>query len=422
MLEELPPSAELAWAYSSVAMLAEDLATVTDFGHRAVALGERFGGLEVQAHALTTMGLHELLHGVADGRRTLDRALEIAVASRSDEAVARVYSLLLIACVRTRAHDAAAEILPVAVEFSTERDLASHRVIHLSHEAMLELDRGRWDAAVAAAEQALRERTRPYGVFALPVVALVRGRRGEPDAWEPLDAAARLAPAGELLGSASVAAARAEIAWLEGRHDLAVDATEDVLRLALDAEASWAYGPLVYWRWRAGVREPLPDGVAEPYRAQIDGDWRRAAELWDALGCPYEGALARADADEPAPLRTALDQFQRLGAKPASELVARRLRERGERGLPRGPRPSTRRNPANLTPRQVEVLALLCEGLRNREIAERLYVSTRTVDHHVSAILRTLDVRTRAEAVAAAIRLGIPENRGTGDVPERETR
>ena len=75
--------------------------------------------------------------------------------------------------------------------------------------------------------------------------------------------------------------------------------------------------------------------------------------------------------------------------------------------MPRGPRPSTRENPAGLTARELEVLALLVEGLRNAQIAERLVVSEKTVDHHVSAILRKLDVRTRAEAAAEATRWGL---------------
>ena len=87
--------------------------------------------------------------------------------------------------------------------------------------------------------------------------------------------------------------------------------------------------------------------------------------------------------------------------------MARRLRERGARGLPRGPRPATRRNPANLTPRELAVLELVAAGLRNGEIAERLVLSERTVDHHVGAILRKLDVRTRAQAVAEAVRLSL---------------
>ena len=96
-----------------------------------------------------------------------------------------------------------------------------------------------------------------------------------------------------------------------------------------------------------------------------------------------------------------------LGAAAAAAIVARRLRERGVRGVPRGPRPRTRENPAGLTARELEVLALLADGLRNAQIAERLVISAKTTEHHVSAILRKLDVRTRGEAVAAAARLGL---------------
>jgi DNA-binding NarL/FixJ family response regulator len=77
------------------------------------------------------------------------------------------------------------------------------------------------------------------------------------------------------------------------------------------------------------------------------------------------------------------------------------------RGVPRGPRTSTRENPAGLTTRELEVLALVAEGLRNAQIAERLIVAPRTVDHHVSAILRKLDAPNRGQAAAAAIHLGL---------------
>ena len=166
-------------------------------------------------------------------------------------------------------------------------------------------------------------------------------------------------------------------------------------------------GELAYWRWRAGIEEAVPDRGAEPYVAQIAGDWARAAELWTDLGCPYEAALALADGDEEEPLRRALDELQRLGARPAAAIVARRLRARGATGLPRGPRPATGRNPAGLTEREMEVLALVARGFRNAEIAQRLVVSVKTVDHHVSAILRKLGVGTRGQASAEAVRLGV---------------
>ena len=140
--------------------------------------------------------------------------------------------------------------------------------------------------------------------------------------------------------------------------------------------------------------------------AQIEGDWARAAKIWSDLGCPYEAALALADGDEEEPLRRALDELQRLGARPAAAIVAGRLRERGA-SVPRGPRPATQNNPAGLTAREAEVLTLVALGLRNSEIAERLVLAVKTVDHHVSAILRKLGVQTRGQASAEAMRLGL---------------
>src|SRR5262249_30199485 len=106
-------------------------------------------------------------------------------------------------------------------------------------------------------------------------------------------------------------------------------------------------------------------------------------------------------------LREALDLFHELGARPLAAMVSRELRERGVRGLTRGPRQTTRESPAGLTQRETEVLRLLAEGLSNAQIAARLFLSGRTVDHHVSAILRKLDVPTRRRASAEAVRLGI---------------
>jgi DNA-binding NarL/FixJ family response regulator len=147
-------------------------------------------------------------------------------------------------------------------------------------------------------------------------------------------------------------------------------------------------------------------GAAEPYAAELAGDWRGAAKQWTQFGCPYEAALALAQADEEEPLRQALTELQRLGARPAAAIVARKLRERGVR-VPRGVRASTRANAAALTARELDVLRLLTEGARNATIAERLFLSLRTVEHHVSSILGKLGVRSRGEAVAEAGRLGL---------------
>ncbi len=96
-----------------------------------------------------------------------------------------------------------------------------------------------------------------------------------------------------------------------------------------------------------------------------------------------------------------------LGARPAAAVVARGLRSLGEQSVRRGPRPATAANPAGLTSREAEVLGLLAARLSNAKIAAQLGLSDRTVDNHVSAILRKLGVRTRNEAGAQAERLGL---------------
>jgi DNA-binding NarL/FixJ family response regulator len=117
-----------------------------------------------------------------------------------------------------------------------------------------------------------------------------------------------------------------------------------------------------------------------------------------------------AESQAPEDVVTALAAFERLGAAPAARLARERLRALGA-SVPRGPRPTTRANAAGLTPRELEVLQLIAGGLRNADVAERLVLSRRTVDHHVSAVLGKLRARTRGEAVAAAMRLGVLEHR-----------
>jgi DNA-binding NarL/FixJ family response regulator len=138
----------------------------------------------------------------------------------------------------------------------------------------------------------------------------------------------------------------------------------------------------------------------------IAGDWHAAASLWAGLGSPYQRALALVEGDQAAQ-RTALAIFEGLGARPAAELVRARLSEAGARRLPRGPRAATRANLAGLTERQLEVLRLLAAGMHNAEIADQLSTATKTVEHHVSAVLAKLEVRSRAEAVVRATALGL---------------
>ena len=241
---------------------------------------------------------------------------------------------LVWAGTRLRTYELADRYLDEGLVYLRERGLDLWLLYLLAFRARIELDRGRWSAAVDSAGLVLQKRyisTFPR-IQALVVLGLVRARRGEPDAQSPLDDALALAmPTQELPRIASVAAARAEAAWLAGDAEGVREATEDAFELALRQGVAWPIGELAYWRWRAGLESEAPGGAAEPYAVQIAGDWARAAELWTEIGCPYEAALALADADDDGALRRALDELQRLGAQPAAEIVARRLRERGVR-------------------------------------------------------------------------------------------
>src|SRR5205807_637938 len=146
-------------------------------------------------------------------------------------------------------------------------------------------------------------------------------------------------------------------------------------------------------------RDRDPPCAAEPWARQLAGDWEGAAAAWHAVGCPYEEALALAEVDDATAIQRAFEVLTRLGAAPAAALAARRLRDRGVR-VARGPRAMTRASVGGLTERETDVVRLVAEGLRNSEIAQRLFLSPRTVDHHVSAVLRKLDARTRLEAAS----------------------
>jgi DNA-binding CsgD family transcriptional regulator len=173
--------------------------------------------------------------------------------------------------------------------------------------------------------------------------------------------------------------------------------------MAVSKEHPWVAGELAFWRWRAGDEFTPPEWIAKPFALQMAGDWRDAAEEWERRGCPYEQALALMDGNESAQL-TALEIFERLGARPVIEKLKQRMRSQGVRGIPRGPRPATRENTHGLTSREMDVLASLTKGLSNNAISKKLNVSTRTVEHHITSILQKMGVQSRTEAVTLALR------------------
>ncbi len=335
VLEQLPPGPELAMALATMSQLHKDLDDfdgAVAWGTRALELAERLDDTEALIHALNTIGTTELLFGIPAGLRKLERSLELGERADLAEHVGRAFIHLVWAGTRLRDYGLADRYLEPGLAYSAERGVDLWRFYLLAFRARIELDRGRWSEAADSAALVFEKRcisTLPR-ILALVVLGLVRARRGEPDAYSFLDDALALAePTRELPRIAPVAAARAEAAWLVGDRDGVARATEGAYDLALRQGVAWPIGELALWRWRAGLDFEVPDGAAEPYVVQMSGDWARAAELWTEIGCPYEAALALADADDDGTLWRSLDDLQRLGAQPAAAIVARRLRERG---------------------------------------------------------------------------------------------
>jgi len=410
LLEPLPPGRELSKAYAKMAMTcaaaARDEEAVV-WAKRSLEIAENLDDTETSFYATAYLATCE---PEDEGFERFEQTLGGAQRAGCAEAVGRVVSSLVGRAVRTCRYEVAARHLDLGLEYCGAHGLELSHLYLLADRARLELAQGRWSRAAETAALVLgvpRTSTTPR-IMALVVLGLVRARRGDPGHRPLLDEAWALAePTEELPRLGFVAVARAEAGWLAGDPQAVASAIQAALPLALELRAGWFVGELAQWCRRVDLRGGSPQGSCGPYRLQLAGEWERASALWTEMGCPYEAALALMDSDEEEPLRRALDALQRLEARPAAAIVARRLRERGARSLPRGPRPATRKNQFGLTRRELDVLALVNAGLQNGQIADQLVVSVRTVDHHVEAILRKLGARTRSDTQAAAKVLGL---------------
>ncbi len=411
-LERLGAKKELVIAYRQVAQLklaAEAPGEARGWALRALRLAQAIDRPRQLVAALITLGWVEFFTGQDSGLAKLEHAIEAGTAAGFEHDVAAAHVVVARTAARLRRYELAKRHVGAGLVYCDGRDIDLWRYYLLAWQSKLELWRGSWDEAARLAQICLGKPCPFSRIHALVALGLVRARRGDPQAWAPLDEAlASALPRREFQWIGPVAVARAETAWLEGRPEAIAAEIEPALEFPMRHGDPYA-AAVAYWSWRAGLPPGLAAGKDErhPELLAMAGRWADASERWRELGCPYEAAVACLGSDDPEPLGQALSELQGLGARPAEAIFSRRLRQCGVRSIPRGPRARTRQNPAGLTPRELEVLALLCDGLRNAEIAKRLVVSEKTVDHHVSAILRKLDVPTRGEASAQAVKLGL---------------
>jgi DNA-binding CsgD family transcriptional regulator/tetratricopeptide (TPR) repeat protein len=407
MLEALPLGRELALAYrvrASLHLANRDCAEALVWAEKARTLAERFADVDLLAALYVTIGTAWLFLDYERGCEHLRRGLDFARDAGLERWVVNMYGNLGSGSGELYQFLRAERFLAEGIAHATEHDIDSFRLYMLAWQALTHVHLGRWRAAAAMATEVLHRPSASVMSRLTVRVALgrLRARRGDPGVYTVLDEALELATrADNIQRLGPVRAVRAEAAWLAGDCERTVREARAVYDLAVSKRHPWVAGELAFWRKRAGDAVAPPGWIAPPFAFHLAGDWRTAAAAWERLGCPYEQARALADGDRAAQT-AALAIFDRLGAQPAAADLRRRMRAAGLRSIPRGPRPTTRDNPFGLTSRQMDILALLAEGLTNAKIATRLYLSPKTVDHHTSAVLAKLGVHSREAASAWA--------------------
>lgn len=398
-----------------LAVQASDLERASGLVARAREIAERAGdpALMIRVRLIENYGV--VLNGDPSGREEI-LAILGAAPKHIDELYSGGWSNITYFDVEQRRLDVAAELLDISVPLMYEHDLPICRVWQLGSRARLELMVGDWDDAAADADRVLDApsaplaRTWPFLIRAL--VELRRNGSGANALNEAWLLACRFA---EPIRMLPVAAAIAEMSWITGISDDRIAECRQLLGGPV-AGLEWSRGELAVWLRRIGVSVEVT-AVAEPYRMVVDGEYEAAADEFHRLSMPYDAALSLLDSGDAALAARALDILDRLGADAVAGKVRRDLRAQGQSMVPARRRMATLANPAGLTARQVDVLRLLDDGLTNAELADKLFLSVKTVDHHVSAILNKLEVNKRRDAVRKAREMGIL----TGSAPAEMT-
>ena len=407
ILEPLPPSVPLALAYKNRAyqlLIRGEFAASIAFAEKGYRLAQRLEDIFAIMSTLDTLGLCWLPTDHARGRGYMEQTLALTLQHDGFWRAGSVYPNLSMTYVDIYQLDRAEQLIEEGLRFTVEHDSdLANSTLH-AWKGMLKLYRGEWHEVDKIVQELFVRPTLHLGSKTTTYVVHGRllARRGGGKAQEMLDKALAISQKTKNLQRMGVVyTARAEAAWLANDRERTLAEVEVFYETALENRQPGFAAELAYWRWRVGVEVETFDWMIRPFTLEIEGKWQEAAAAWQKLGCPYEQARALAEGDIEAQ-KAALITFEQLRAQPMITYVRQKFKEAGVQTIPRGPRTATKENPFHLTNRQLEILALLTENLTNAQIAARLHISPKTVDHHVSAVLGKLQVSSREEAANLA--------------------
>jgi DNA-binding CsgD family transcriptional regulator len=409
LLDDVRPCPQLAWSLINMAELASGTfdPQTTEYAMRAMAVGIEIGDNAVVVRARAGVAMAKVTSGDT-GWDEVEGAWRDAMATPGLSELGGVVGATLCWFSSLHHHlDRADAYIKEASAFCAAHDLGVFLPFATGAAALVAVHRGKWKLALEYADDVL---TRPapgpmQRIMPLISVALIRARRGEQPVAPLLDEALAATEPNELFRLGVVWAARAEAAWLAGDDETARAEAHTGLAAATSTHADpWLVGHLRRWAHLAGgIIDDVPTvDTVTPYRLEVSGDWQAAASEWTRLGCPYDAAIAQLGGDIPA-VEAALETFRTLGARAATRRAQQRL------AVLRGRSPDARRkatvaDPHGLTNRERDVLELLAAGHSDADIAAALYISPKTANRHVGAILAKLGVRNRTQAAAFAHR------------------
>jgi len=414
LFENLPSSKAKAMAYSNLSqlyMLSENVEGAIEWGDKALAIATEIGDDEIRSHALNNIGTVKMKATslMAEGKKQLLESLQIALQNSLHEHAARAYTNLISNSVTHKDYKTAEKYLEEGFQYCSERDLHSWAWYNMMWKARMLLERGDWEVAAGLAGNQLSNPIQPgvVRIGAITVKGIIKVRRGEEDSLALLKEAKELAfLTEEHQRILPVVIALLEYEWLSGNKVLSDEELATAQALIAQVDNMWLNSEAAFWMEKArSVELKLPVRY-EPYKLLREGKAAEAADFWQIKGCTYERAFALFGGSEEQK-REALNLLQTLHADATYQKLKSEMRSSGIRNIPRGLRSSTVSNPAQLTARELDILQLLKTGASNKEIGASLYISPKTVDHHISSILFKLDVPSRTKAVGEATRLGI---------------